>query len=232
MAQAIISIPGLLSDRRVFEPCSEFLSDYSWTHFQRSDECSLSQWGSEVASSADEPSIFFGHSMGARVALEAWRLAPERCSGLILADFGVDGLVTEQERAGRERRVRLASEVGMEALIDDWLRPMVAPSFVQNPGFSVLSDMLLNENSKSHERQIQALLDRPDAATYLGSINIPVLLLVGEDDAWSPVAQHQAIADELACSQLTVIEGAGHFLPFEKPYEVAQVIERWVSQYL
>ena len=74
--------------------------------------------------------------------------------------------------------------------------------------------------------------ERPDAAAALETVTCPVLLLVGSDDRWSPRSQHEEIAAMvLGPSKVVEIAGAGHFLPYEKPKEVAAVLSGWLARY-
>jgi len=226
----IIAIPGLLSDARVFSGIKTALPQFEWFDFVRSDYGSLTRWGQEVLSVTGGPVVLFGHSMGARIALESWAFDRSRVAGMILADFAVDGTVTEKEREGRDQRVKGAYARGMHSLLDSWLLPMVAEGFDENERFRELEDMVLNETPSSHEQQIHALLNRPNAEAYLNEIRCPTLLLVGDEDRWSPPGQHVEIAEKLIDSQLEVVKGAGHFLPFECPGVVAPLINDWVER--
>ena len=67
-----------------------------------------------------------GHSMGARVALEAVRMAPDRVERLALLDTGVHPLA-DGEIEKREALLQLGRDDGMDALIDAWLPPHGAP---------------------------------------------------------------------------------------------------------
>jgi pimeloyl-ACP methyl ester carboxylesterase len=226
----IIAIPGLLSDARVFSGIKTALPQFEWFDFVRSDSGSLTRWGQEVLSVTGGPVVLFGHSMGARIALESWAFDRSRVAGMILADFAVDGMVTEKEREGRDQRVKGAHENGMSSLLDSWLKPMVAEGFDGNERFKELEDMVLNETPGSHEQQIQALLDRPNAEIYLKEIRCPTLLLVGEEDRWSPPGLHVEIANKLTGSRLEIVKRAGHFLPFECPDIVASLVNGWVVE--
>ena len=226
----IVLIPGLLSDARVFAAIKKGLPHIDWFDFERSASGSLARWGQEVLSVTGGPVVLFGHSMGARIALESWAFDSSRVAGLILADFAVDGTVTEKEREGRDQRVKGAHENGMSSLLDSWLKPMVAEGFDENERFKELEHMVLNETPGSHEQQIEALLNRPNAETYLKEIRCPTLLLVGEEDRWSPPSLHVEIADKVTGSQLEVVKRAGHFLPFECPDIVATLIDDWIER--
>ena len=53
--------------------------------------------------------------------------------------------------------------------------------------------------------------------------------MCGAQDSWSPVAQHQAMANLLPHSVFSVIESAGHMAPMEQPAAVAQVLAEWLA---
>lgn len=226
----IVLIPGLLSDARVFSGIKTALPQFEWFDFERSASGSLARWGQEVLSVTGGPVVLFGHSMGARIALESWAFDSSRVAGLILADFGVDGTVTEKERSGRADRVRGAYEKGMSSLLDSWLKPMVAKGFDRNDRYKQLEEMVLKETPESHEQQIDALLNRPNAEAYLNAIRCPTLLLVGDQDQWSPAEQHIEIGEKLVGSQVEVVQGAGHFLPFERPDVVVSLVHDWIEE--
>ena len=61
-----------------------------------------------------------------------------------------------------------------------------------------LVDMVMRASPEQHARQIRALLNRPDATALLGTITVPTLVIVGRQDEWSPVAQHETIAAAIA----------------------------------
>jgi pimeloyl-ACP methyl ester carboxylesterase len=82
-----------------------------------------------------------------------------------------------------------------------------------------------------HERQMRALLGRPNASAYLGEIRCPVLLIAASQDGWSPVAQHEEIGAAVPDSEIAIIEDAGHFAPVERPDEVVAAITTWIARF-
>ena len=61
-------------------------------------------------------------------------------------------------------------------------------------------------------------------------IACPTLLLCGRQDAWSPLARHQAMAQLIAGSRLEVIERSGHMSTMEQPADVSAALQRWLAQ--
>ncbi len=58
----------------------------------------------------------------------------------------------------------------------------------------------------------------------LDALDIPVFVAWGDHDPFFPVAEGRRIADAVAGSTFTVFDGAGHFLPDERPDLLAELI--------
>lgn len=160
--------------------------------------------------------------------MEMAHLAPDRVQGLVLADTGHHPK-RQGEEIKRHQMIDLGNE-SMERLVDTWLPSMVDPARVTDEALiSTLRSMALHAGAEIHARQIRALISRPDATAYLKTIACPVLLMVGRNDKWSPVSQHEEIGAALPDAEITVIEGAGHFAPFERPREVAAIVSGWLN---
>lgn len=171
-----------------------------------------------------------GHSMGARVALEIVAMAPERVDRLALLDTGVHP-TQPGERERRYELVDLAKARGMGALAERWLPPMMAPARLEDTALMAdLAAMVARATPEVFERQVQALLDRPDGATRLAKARGPAAVIVGRQDGWSPLAQHESIAAQLPGSILTVIEDAGHMSLVEQPAAVTHALMAWLAR--
>ncbi|MEO8724015.1 MAG: alpha/beta hydrolase [Sphingobium sp.] len=170
-----------------------------------------------------------GHSMGARVALEIMRKAPERVERLALVDTGVHP-VKPGERDARYRLRDLGRAQGMVALVDQWLPPMVGANALGEEGLMArLHAMAVVAGLATFEAQIEALLHRPSVDTLLPMITCPTFAIVGQDDQWSPVEQHRQIAAVIPGAQLRVIAGAGHMMPAEAPEAFNRAISEWLD---
>lgn len=223
---SILLIPGLLCDGYVWEPLLERLGHQGIVGIvaDLTTQDSIAQMASDCLALADGSLAVAGHSMGARVAMEMVRIAPHRFERLALLDTGIHPL-RGGEPEKRAEVVRLAHENGMDALADRWLPGMVWHENRRNATLmSELREMVLRQNPERHERQINALVGRPDASAYLAQISCRTLLVVGRYDNWSPVSQHEDMLALLPDAKLEIIEDAGHFAPVEQPSTVAQLL--------
>lgn len=221
-----VLIPGLLCDRFVWEP---LLARLDAAVADLSTQDSIAQMAADTLATFPGPLHVAGHSMGARVAMEMAHQAPERVERLVLLDTGIHPL-KEGEPAKRAAIVALAYEQGMAALAETWLPPMVhEPNRANQSLMRGLTDMVLSKTPELHERQIRALVGRPDASAYLAQISCPTLLVVGRQDAWSPLAQHEDMLHLLPDARLEIVEGAGHFAPVEQPQAVADLVAPFLA---
>lgn len=230
-APTLVFIPGLLSDETVWAPVAERLPVANPVHFAAvTGHRSIEAMASAILSDSAGPLIAAGHSMGARVAMEMSRQAPGRVAGLILADTGHHP-VRPEEVPNRHRRVALGHR-GMDLLLDDWLPGMVHPGRHGDTALmKTLREMGQRAGPHVHEDQIAALLARPDAGACLSGLQGPKLLLVGRDDLWSPVRQHQEMLELVSDGELVVIDDAGHFAPLERPDETGSAIAGWLLRH-
>lgn len=226
----LLLIPGLLCDKVVWQPVIDrFDGELPIVVGDCSTQDSITQMAEDILHTTDGALCVVGHSMGGRVALEMIRLAPVRIQKLALADTGV-----HPRRAGEEVKrqevIDLAYVEGMRALADKWLPPMVHPDRHADVALmSTLTAMVERMSPELHQRQITALLNRPDAMIGLGDISCKTLLIAGRQDAWSPVEQHEAMLPHLSDARMVVIEDAGHFAPIEQPAAFVAVMEEWLG---
>lgn len=229
MTPTIALLPGLLCDAQVWAGQQAELTKLApvvVADFSR--ESSIEAMAAKVLNEVAGPLIAIGHSMGGRVALEMVRQGKDRIIGLGLLNTGIhtrrDGEVEK-----RAELVRLAYDSGMGALADRWLPGMLDPARKDDQVLlASMKAMVMRATPEQHERQIQALLNRPNPRGHLGNIACPTLALVGRQDQWSPLAQHEEIAALIPGTKLAVIENAGHMAPMERPAETSAALCRWL----
>jgi len=223
-----ILLPGLICSDEVWAAQTANLPD-TLAFSGYGAENSLQGMARSVLKGAPSEFYIAGHSMGARVALEICRLAPERVKKLALLNTGVHGL-KKGEPEKRYALLELGQKAGMGALVDTWLPPMIAPKNRKNLELMTrLRTMCLEKGIETFEAHITALINRPSLDGFLETLNIPTLVATGELDQWSPPEQHRMIAARLPVSKLKLFEGAGHMAPAETPELVSQALKEFIS---
>lgn len=223
-------LSGLMCDDTVWQEIADQLSDIanvSMMSFRGFN--SIEKMAEKVLSEASAPFSLIGHSMGGRVALEAYRKAPDQIERLGLFNTGVHPR-RETELAGRQILLDIADNQGMPEVAKVWLPPMMAESGLNNPNLMAkLESMVIKYKPEEFHDQIKALLERPNAEAVLPLIKVPTLLLSGTEDKWSPISQHEEMQKEIANSTLIKISDAGHMAPVEQPTQVSSQIRQWLE---
>jgi pimeloyl-ACP methyl ester carboxylesterase len=223
----LLFLPGLICDARIYAPqLAAFPESRAVDGYGKAN--TLEAMARAVLEQAPESFDLFGHSMGGRVALEVFRLAPTRVRRLALASTGVHW-IGEGEPAKRRALQAVGYERGFETLVDTWLPPMVAEANRAKPVYGEMRQMCLDAGQATFDAQINAQLVRPEQESLLAEIRCPTLVMTGALDGWSGPAQHEAIAARIADSTLVIVEGAGHMLPREAPETVNQAIAAWLE---
>lgn len=229
MKNKIVFLPGLLCDSTVWQKQIEYFTpDYNVETFEFSHFSSIQDMAKKVISDLIKPVILVGHSMGARVALEVFRLAPQLVSKIALIDFGIHS-VKQGEAEKRFELIKAVRIHGMQYLIHHWLEPMVyPPNISQTDIFSSMKKMVLGQAIDSFEAQINALLTRPEVVDVFKSIHIPLYLGVGRQDQWSTLAQHEAMLEINPNAQLNIYENSGHMSPLEAAEQINISLKKWI----
>ncbi len=226
----VLALPGLLCDEFVWHHQIEALgndADVVVAAYGPAD--SLESMARRSLESVAGTVSIVGHSMGGRVALEAWEHAPERIERLALFDTGVHG-VTPGELQGRRAIVELSAQHGVAALNDAWLAPMVHGDRRDEDAFMApLRAMIERFTPELHAAQITALSTRRDQTALLASVTVPTLIAVGDADEWSPVSQHEAMLEHLPHAMFAVIEHSGHMTTVEQPDVVTELLRTWLT---
>lgn len=236
MPSSLILLPGLMCDHAIWSPLLPELDALASCQIADYGEAdSLAAMAEQVLAGAPPSFALAGHSMGGRVALEVLRMAPQRVERLALLDTGhlprAAGAAGDDEARGRHALLAIARTRGVRAMAAEWVRGMVAPRRLGDAGLiESIVGMFERKSAGTFERQIRALLQRPDASPVLQTCRMPTLVLCGELDSWSTPAQHEAIAALLPARPPVVsIADAGHMAPMEQPGSVARAMVRWLN---
>jgi 3-oxoadipate enol-lactonase len=146
------------------------------------------------------------------------RQRPERASALILADTRC-GADTDEGRAGRARMLTILADKGPLGVFDE-MRPKLfgKTTNAERPGVVEEGKWMVEDQSPAAVGgAIRAIRDRPDSTPLLGSIRVPTLIVVGEEDELTPPVESVRMHDAIAGSTLVRIPRAGHLASLEDP---------------
>lgn len=236
MKPTLILVPGLMCDATAWQPVLPGLSALAQCHVvDHGMADSLPAMAQQLLAQAPARFALAGHSMGGRVALEVMRVAPDRITHLGLFDTGhlplPAGEAGQAEIAKRMALLSLAREQGVRAMATEWVQGMVAPQRLADTALigSIL-DMFERKSADVFERQLRALIQRPDASDVLRRLNCPTLVMCGELDAWATPAQHRALAQEIPSRpDMASLPDCGHMAMQEQPDAVLRLMRDWLA---
>lgn len=236
-ASSLVLVPGLMCDAEVWRSQVNLLGRHMDVYVADHAELnSLAAMAQKILDEAPATFALAGHSMGGRVALEVFRLAPERVTHLALINTGChalpEGEAAEKERTLRLGFLRLAQAQGVAAMARSWVRNMVHPSRLSDTELiDNIVSMFARKSVSIYEAQIQALLSRPEQFPLLATLRCPVLVLSGQEDLNSPSAVNQEMAGAVSDAELSILADCGHMSLLERPELVSARLERWLARW-
>jgi 3-oxoadipate enol-lactonase len=166
---------------------------------------------------AIEQAVIGGLSMGGYVALAFARIFPARVKALVLADTRAQA-DTEEGKQTRHQQAEKALSEGMAGIADAMLPKLLTPETVSKRPELVkrVRDMMLKTKPDGAAAALLGMAERDDQTEFISSIRVPALILVGREDAITPVADSEKMQSRIEGSRLVVIENAGHVSNLEQ----------------
>jgi 3-oxoadipate enol-lactonase len=176
--------------------------------------------------------VLGGESMGGYSVFAYLRLNASRVDGVVLADTKA-GPDTPQARDGRQKILALIASKGVSGVADDMVPKLLGATTLRtNPGLVMHVRNLIESNRAAGlARATERLRDRPDARPQLAGITVPALVIVGEEDGVTPVAEARAMAEALPDATLSVLPRAGHLSNLEAPEVFNAVVTPWLASF-
>ena len=184
---------------------------------------SMDQLADDLAALLDtlqinEPIALAGLSMGGYVAFEFWRRHTARLSHLILMDTraAADSAEAAQNRLDSAERVMLE---GTDFLADGMVPKLFSATtrHAQPDLVDATNDVILDTSPRTVAAVQRGMAQRHDMTALLSEIQVPTLVLCGEDDGISPPSEMRGIAESMPQARFIEIAQAGHLAPLEQP---------------
>ena len=173
--------------------------------------------------------VLGGHSMGGYVALALAARQPDRLAGLVL----MDTRATADTPDAAARRRAAAGDIGLHggAPFREGFLPNLVGENTRRTRPEVLAQMQALAEMVSDEvlmACLEGMRERPDRSGLLAHLDLPALVLVGEEDSVTSPAEAAAMARALPQAELVVIPGAGHTPPLEQPEATGRALSGWL----
>jgi 3-oxoadipate enol-lactonase len=174
--------------------------------------------------------VVIGFSMGGYVAFTLLEKYPDRVAGLVLADTRAEA-DSEEGKAGRRKLAEAVLAKGSQAAADAMLGKLLSPKTAEARPDTVqaVERMILEASPQAIASAALGMALRADRTGGLGSIRVPTLVVVGEDDAITPPDVARKLADAIPAAALAIIPGGGHLANVEQPEAFNKALSSWLS---
>ena len=181
---------------------------------------SLEQMADDAVSVLDHAGVESAHvigaSMGGAISQVIAMKYPERVRSLTLACTACRHQPWRRELLAEW--ATLATERGMGPMSREAARWVIGPRSFRRawPLLGWLGPLALNRPAHAFVAQVRAILATDDSmAEQLRNLDVPTLILVGNQDILTPRGDSEELAERIPNSELAVISGAAHGLMIE-----------------
>ena len=180
-----------------------------------------------------DSAVIGGLSMGGYITFALFRRAPERFTGMILADTKAQQ-DTPEGVEGRRQMIDLARTGGARAVADSMLPKLLGPSAVRRrPDLAdTVRAMIEHAGVPGLVGAIEAMMERPDSRPDLPRISCPTLVIVGEEDVPTPVTDAADMQNQIGRSRLVILPEAGHLSNLDAPDGFALALSDFLASNL
>jgi pimeloyl-ACP methyl ester carboxylesterase len=194
----------------------------------------------------DPPVVLIGHSLGTQVALEAYRRRPEGVAALVLL-CGSFGRVTYTFKGSEMLASVLPNLIEFATMhpiaaraIWSSVPPKIAIAVARLTGDINLANVRLEDVEPYFQhvsivdfelflRMLRAAGEH-SAEDMLGQVRVPVLVIAGAKDSFTPAAVSEAMAQAIPGAELEVIASGTHLAPLEHHREIAARIATFLQK--
>ena len=194
---------------------------------------SMEQYADDLAHLLDvlriEKVVLVGCSMGGYASFAFWRRHRDRVRALVLADTRA-GSDSEETIARRRQLIDLARSEGSTAIANAQIASIVGKTTreKQPDTYDAVHRMMAQAPAEGIVGALEAMMLRPDSTPLLSTIDVPTLIVVGDEDVPTPPREARAMHERIPGSVIEVITGAGHLSNLERPAAFNHVLTEFL----
>jgi len=181
------------------------------------------------ATGADRAPLI-GVSIGGYAIFEFWRRFRNRVAALVLCNTKASA----DNHDARAARLEAANDVlqrGTEPFFEGMLQKLLGESTRQSrPDLVEGARRMMRKMSAENVAGVQrGMAERPDSIATLKTIDVPALIITGDEDKMTGVPEAEVMKQNVAGAQMKVVGKAGHYSPWEQPVEVGKILRQFLD---
>lgn len=194
----------------------------------------MEKHASDIANVMDDADVgrapLIGVSIGGYALFEFWRKFRGRVAALGLCNTKAPA-DTPEARAGRLQAANDVVDRGTEPFFESMIPKLMGKTTREmRPDLVDGALRMMRKMSPEDVAQVQrGMAARPDSVDTLKTINVPSLLVTGDEDILTGVNEAELMRRHIANSQLRVIPKAGHYSPWEQSQDATKILRQFLD---
>jgi 3-oxoadipate enol-lactonase len=195
----------------------------------------MEKHASDIARILDHAEIgrapLVGVSIGGYVLFEFWRRYRGRVVALALCNTKASA-DTPEAKAARLKSAADARERGTEPFFESMIPTWIGQTTrVRRPDLVDGAMRMMRRMTVGNLVQVQqGMAERPDSVPDLKSINVPTLLVTGDEDVLTGPREAELMRRTIVGCELKILRQTGHYTPWEQPAEVGKLLRRFLDK--
>lgn len=229
-------ITGLMRDYRVIAPDLRGFGASPLETPEPITGVSMSEHADDLAQllddlEIDEPVVLCGFSMGGYIAWPFYTRHRAKLAAMVLCDTRA----AADSADAREKRLETAQQVHDHGA--SWIAEQMIPRLFsettrrERPEIvGRTAEVIRRTDPAAISAALRGMAHRPDSTPLLSQLDLPTLVVVGEEDAISTRDEMTGMAQAIRDAELVVIPGAGHMAPVENPAAVTKALLKFLAK--
>ena len=174
---------------------------------------------------------FVGVSIGGYVLFEFWRKYRARVDALVLCNTKAQA-DTPEARAVRLQAATFVLERGTELFFGSMIPKLMGKTTRDTrPDLVEGALRMMRTMSPEDVAMVQrGMAERQDSVDTLKTINVPTMLVTGDEDILTGVGEAELMRQNISGSEIKLIAKAGHYSPWEQPEEVGKLLRQFLDR--
>jgi len=179
----------------------------------------------------DRP-IVIGLSMGGYIALRAFQRDATHFRGLVLCDTKSEA-DDDPGKLARAQSIKTVNQDGLQS----YASVLVSLCFSEDAHekrpqlYRDAFEQVCRQNPIGVKGCLLAMAGRTDTTDWLRTLDLPTLVVVGQNDRLTPLALMRSMQEKIVGSEFAQIADAGHMSPLENPLAFNRALERFLTEH-